>query len=101
MKQIRNDGFLKPCLADVEEYGEAVWFSSDITEAAEFGSVVLAVPHKILMLFRHKRISEYPRGWRTRFKDLPPPGYDMLVFEQVPIKYLSMVPKHLVAEQGN
>lgn len=96
-KKIKATKYLKPFVADDYFCGAAVWFTSRIEQAKEFGEVVLGIAHKDAMKFKHIRISPIPRGmkknwskeWKKKYKD----HFNFVVQAQIPIKYVKLVLK--------
>lgn len=91
LTKIVEVGYLLPKLADVEEFGEAIWFTGDIEEARMFGTVIFAMTHEMAMTFPHKRISPYPKGFIKRFRLSPPESYTMLIFDKVPLTSVALL----------
>lgn len=93
--KIQDTGYLKPSLSDDEEFGEAVWFTSDREEAEKYGKILLCISNDNMMRFDHKRISPYPIGtikkFQIKFNKEHPASYDLVILEKIPLKYIEVV----------
>lgn len=87
--KIVQDGYLKPSLADDEEFGSGVWFTPDFEYAANLmrgKMVVLAFDSKNLNQFRH---TYSVKG----AKDREHYGSDLIIKQNIPLKFVKVVTK--------
>lgn len=87
-EKILKDKYLKPSLADNEEFGNGVWFTYDFDYAKDIAgrnTIIFALDSKYLHLFK----KEYTVKSTSRLKyDL---DTDLIIKEKVPLKYLKVV----------
>lgn len=92
---IKKIGYLEPKLADDEDYGKAIWFSYDIEEAKKFkkkDGVILSISNDNVKKFKYKKLgptNKQAKEWYNNDKKLF--GYDLVIFEKIPLKYLKIV----------
>ncbi len=87
---ITTSGFLLPHLADCEDYGKAIWFTSNLEEAKTFGRIILCISNNNASKFNNKKFSPYPHGYIKQCKLDPPTTYGLLIFERIPLKQLTI-----------
>lgn len=80
-----------PSLADVEDFGKAIWFTSELEEAKEFGKYVFKISNDKVNRFKNKKIAELPHGLIKKLGLKSPGRYHMVVLEKIPLKYLEIV----------
>ena len=94
-KKIQEQKYLKPYLSDDYSFGKAIWFTSDIDNAGEFGKVTLSITDENLKKFKYKKISPYPHGfikqYRIKFDKDRPRNYDVVVSEKISLKYIKKI----------
>lgn len=90
-ERIKKSGIVKAFLADDTDPGEAIWLTSDLDTALSYGKVVLAIFNNNIKGFKVKRWSEYPHGHIKRFGLKKPESYEMVIQQDVPLKYWKLV----------
>ena len=78
-EKIRSTGFVKPFMADVRDYGKAIWFDNDLDLALESYQVVLQIDVASILKFHfYFESSELRSGL-------------MVVFDPIPLKYFKII----------
>lgn len=98
LEKIMKCGFIRPQLADVENYGEGVWFTTDFEEAREYGPYVLELQFSNLKRFKYRKITPIPHEWwkSRKYRSLAlqiqknNPHYTVVVLNKIPMKYIDV-----------
>lgn len=79
---------VNPFLADQEEFGEAIWLTSDPQEASTYGPYIICITNELARKYRLERFSGIPHG--NKKLGLVPGNlspYHMVIKDPVPLKH--------------
>lgn len=90
-KKILDANEVMPHVADDYAVGPAIWLTSDVEQASEYGEVILAISNQDARKFKLERFSPYPRGTIKKYGVKPPTSYMMIIKEPVPLEYWTLM----------